>query len=84
MANNPTVKTPQRRRAKRQAITTPRTQRAAWTRWAEAHPEAAQANRDAWAKSASGRDWLARNQKLKNARRNAWRKKRRAQKLPVT
>ena len=56
---------------------TPKKQRAAWQRWAAANPDKAQANRNAWAKSAAGKKWLAKNQKKKNRRRDAWRKKKR-------
>jgi hypothetical protein len=49
-------------------------QRKAWHRWAAANPGKAQANRNAWAKSAAGKKWLAKNQKKKNRRRDAWRR----------
>ena len=58
-------------------LKTSESQRSAWQRWAVANPEKAQANRNAWAKSAAGKKWLAKNQKKKNRRRDAWRKKKR-------
>jgi hypothetical protein len=58
-------------------LKTRESQRSAWQRWAAANPEKAQANRNAWAKSAAGKRWLAKNQKKKNRRRDAWRKKKR-------
>lgn len=58
-------------------IKTRESQREAWRRWAAANPDKAQANRNKWAKSAAGKAWLKENQKLKNLRRDVWRKKKR-------
>lgn len=58
-------------------LKTRESQRVAWRRWAAANPEKAQANRNAWGKSQSGKKWLAKNQKKKNRRRDAWRKRKR-------
>lgn len=65
-------------------ISTPKTQREAWKRWAKANPDKAQNNRNAWAKSEAGKAWLAKNQKKKNKRRAAWRKAKRAAGEKVT
>lgn len=63
-------------------MTTPTAQRAAWRAWAAAHPDAAQANRDRWAKSPAGRAWLKKNQKKKNRARDAWRRRQRQETTP--
>jgi len=49
----------------------------AWRRWAASHPDKANANRKAWAKSENGRAWLSANQKKINKRRDAWRARKR-------
>lgn len=56
-------------------------QLAAWRRWAKAHPDKAQANRDKWAKSRAGRAWLAANQAKKNKARDKWRARKKREAL---
>lgn len=47
--------------------------------WQAAHPEETQATKNAWAQSPSGKAWLKKNQKKKNAARDAWRDRKRAE-----
>jgi len=58
-------------------LKTSKPQRTAWQRWAAAHPEEAQANRNKWNQSPAGKAWLAKNQKKKNKARDEWRKRKR-------
>lgn len=50
----------------------------AWVRdWEKRNPDRAQARKNAWAQLSAGKAWLAKNQKKKNKRRDAWRLKKR-------
>lgn len=59
---------------KKEPATAPK-QLSAWKRWASAHPDKVQANRNAWAQSEAGKEWLRKNQAKKNKARDAWRKR---------
>lgn len=63
---------------KKKPVTRP-SQLKAWRAWAERNPEAVQENKNAWAKSEAGKAWLKANQAKKNAARDAWRKRKKAE-----
>lgn len=48
--------------------------------WEKRNPKRAQARKDKWAKSPAGRAWLRANQAKINARRDAWRARKKAEK----
>jgi len=56
-------------------------QLAAVRAWERRNPAAAQARKYRWSQSPAGRAWLKKNQRKKNAARDAWRARKKAEAL---